>query len=361
MTRSALVLGLIALAPTAVSAAGPVGVVTADCSGVSGWAQDPDTPPTTIDVHLYFDGPAGDPAATGVPLTANRPLDGGCRGEQCQHGFRGALPLSRLDGQPHAVHAYGIDTNGDPNLELSGSPAVYTCPPLPVVGNVKRHIAGPSILDQWHFSTYFDLMKVADLAIAGTPIGATVAGPPQLALAEGTTEPLWLIDQGFRRLVAPDSLGAWRFDPATAAIMPADAIAGLPEGTPVAARPILVQGTGDEVWLLDEHQCGVGDANPACPEPMAPTTGDPGETTGGSTTAPDESDSDGAPTSSSSGDETGSSGETGVDLSTSGATASETGEPEASGEGEGCGCRGAPQGPAWLLVLLPLLRPRRRP
>ncbi|WAS90223.1 hypothetical protein [Nannocystis punicea] len=357
-TRSALVLLALVGAAPAVHAAGPVGAVAADCAGVSGWSQDPDAPATQIDVHLYFDGPAGDPAAVGVPLTANRILDAGCRGEQCQHGFFGALPLSRLDGQPHGVHAYGIDTNGDPNLELSASPAVYTCPPLPIAGGVKRHIAGPSILDQWHFSTYFDLMKAADLDLAGTPVGTTVDGPPQLAVAEGTTAPLWLLDQGFRRLVAPEVLGAWRFDPATAAVMPADALDALPEGTPLAARPMLVQGTGPEVWLLDEHQCGADDPHPACAEPPEPTTGDPGETTtsAGSATGPDdESTGDGGSSSTSS---SGGSGEIVTSSPTEDATASDTGDAGASGDEGGCGCRGTPPAGAWLL-LLPLLLRRR--
>ncbi|MCY1004932.1 hypothetical protein OV079_04975 [Nannocystis pusilla] len=361
MTRSVLVLlGLLGVAP-AVRAAGPVGAVTADCAGVSGWAHDPDAPATTIDVHLYFDGPAGSPTATGVPLTANQVLAVGCRGEQCQHGFRGVLPFSRLDGQPHIVHAYGIDTNGDPNLELSGSPATYACPPLPVVAGVKRHIAGPSILDQWHFSTYFDLMKVADLDLAGTPIGTTVDGPPQLAVAEGTTAPLWLLDQGFRRLVVPELVSAWRFDPAAAAVMPADAIAGLPEGTPLTGRPILVQGTGPEVWLLDEHQCGADDPHPACAGPESPTTGDTGdEPTASGSDSGDDTGSEGG-TSSGTGT-TGDSdtlGEATTAAATDGDTASSTGDAEAAGDEAGCGCRSATPTGAWLLLLLALPRRRR--
>ncbi|PCC74486.1 hypothetical protein SAMN02745121_06744 [Nannocystis exedens] len=359
MTRSALVLLALLGAAPAVQAAGPVGAVTADCAGVSGWTQDPDAPATPIDIHLYFDGPAGDPVAVGVPLTAGQTLNVGCRGEQCQHGFYGALPLSRLDGQPHSVHAYGIDTNGDPNLELSGSPAVYACPPLPIVAGVKRHIAGPSILDQWHFSTYFDLMKVADLDLAGTPIGTTVDGPPQLALAEGTSAPLWLIDQGFRRLVAPEVVGAWRFDPATAAVMPADAIAGLPEGTPLAARPLLVQGTGPEVWLLDEHQCGAEDPHPACAEPSAPTTGDPTSTGGspGDDSSDSEGDPTGAGTSAETGIDSGSTGEATTAASTDGSAASSTDDAGASGDEGGCGCRSTAPASAWLLLLA--LRRRR--
>ncbi|MFY0532766.1 hypothetical protein [Nannocystis pusilla] len=200
-------------------------------------------------------------------------------------------------------------------------------------------------------------MKVADLDIAGTPIGTTVDGPPQLAVAEGTTAPLWLLDQGFRRLVVPEVASAWRFDPATAAVMPADTIDGLPEGTPLAGRPILVQGTGPEVWLLDDHQCGVDDPHPACAGPESPTTGDTGDapTSSGSDTG-DDTGSDGDPSTSGTEttSETGTTGASTTAASTDGDTASNTGDADASGEEGGCGCRSATPTGAWLLLLLAL-------
>lgn len=368
MARPALVLllgllGPFGLAP-AVHAAGPVGAVTADCSGVSGWAQDPDAPDTRIDVHLYFDGPAGHPNAVGVAVTANRRIEVGCSGEQCDHGFHRVLPLSRLDGQPRSVHAYGIDTNGDPNLELSGSPAVYTCPPLPIEAGAKRHIASPTVLEQWKFSTYFDMMKVADLDLAGVPIGPTIGEPPQLAVAEGTTAPLWLLDQGFRRYVSPEAAVAWRFDPAAASAMPAGSLEALPQSTPLPASPILVQGTGPEVWLLDEHLCGPDDPHPTCAEPEAPTTGEPEDPTTTAGSDPGE-DTGSDPDSTGSGADTDAetdTAETPAESSTGAATGDgpgpATGSDAAGGEG-GCGCRSAaPANPGLLLLLL--LAPRRR-
>lgn len=347
---------LLALSSVA-HAASPVGQVTADCTHVEGWAQDPDDPAAIVPVHLYFDGPAGDPLAVGLALTADLTLRVGCRGDQCTHGFRAVLPLSRLDGQPHPVHAYGIDAV-DPNLELGLSPTSYTCPPLPIVTGVKRHIVSPTVLDQWKFSTYFDMMKVADLALAAVPEGPLVDVAPQLVLAEGTDAPLWLVDHGFRRLLAPEVIAAWRFDPATATLMPAAALDELPEGTPLAARPILAQGSAAAVYLLDDHQCLEGDLNPACPEPIDPTTGTTGsETTGPGTTGPD-------PTTGTTGPQTtglhttdpGSSG--GSEATT---TAPDTAGPSAEAPADGCGCRSTPGPGPWALLLALAIPRRRRP
>lgn len=341
------VLGLLAAAPVA-RAAGPVGEVRVDCSRAEGWAQDPDEPGKSIDVHLYFDGPAGDPAAVGIAVTANLTLRSGCSGEQCVHGFGAALPLSRFDGAPHPVHAYGIDTV-DPNLELSFSPATYTCPPPAIVMGVRRHIVNPEVLGQWQFSIYFDMAKVADLDLAGVPVGPPVDAPPQLVVAEGTTEPLWLVDQGFRRAVAPGVRSAWRFDPASAAAMPADALAALPEGTPLAVRPVLVQGTGPAVYLLDARQCLADDSDPACVDPVEPTTGGETDPSGGETGtgATGESSSGAVGTS-----------ETGDAGSSAGTGAASTG-PGMTDAGEtGCGCRARPGAAGWLWLLV--LGVRRR-
>ncbi|HEY8376104.1 MAG TPA: hypothetical protein VIK91_06425, partial [Nannocystis sp.] len=309
----------------------------------------------------YFDGPAGDPAASGFATTADRTLPG-CAGDTCGHNFFFPLPLGRLDGQPHPVHAYGIDLV-DANAELALSPAVYACSPLPILAGVKRHIVSPDVLNAWKFSIFFDMMKVADVDLASAPVGVPVDAPPQLALAEGTLEPLWLLDQGFRRLVAPDVLGAWRFDPAAAAVLPADMLDGLPEGTPLPPRPILAQGTGPEVYLLDVRQCLEGDPDPACPqEPDDSTSGD-SDDTGGDTTsdANDTSDSSTASTTShapTTGTTTAASSTSGPADATGTSTGSTTDAPAASETG--CGCRQAPSGALLGLMIVFAQRPRRR-
>lgn len=345
--RRLVILGLVLVAPIA-RAASPVGEVKVDCAWVQGWAQDPDEPGAIIDVHLYFDGPAGDPAATSIAVTANMPLEAGCAGDQCAHGFRAALPLGRFDGQPHPVHAYGIDVE-DPNVELSLSPASYTCSPPPLVAGVKRHIVDPDILGAWKFSIFFDMLRVADLELAAVPVGAPIDAPPQLAVAEGTTDPLWLVDQGFRRAVAPEVLSAWRLEPAGAAPMPADVLAALPVGTPLGLRPVLAQGTGPAVYLLDVRQCLPDDPDPACAGPVEATTG--GDESGGEASTGEAGDDTGLTGGSSGGAvPTGGADTTGVGTST-GAAAETTGEA-------GCGCRGASPGGGWLVLALVLRRRR---
>lgn len=353
MTR--IVLAVLVLAFTqAARAAGPVGAVTVDCDKVEGWGQDPDDPAAMIPVHLYFDGPAGDPAATAIAVTANLSIQTGCAGDQCVHGFRAALPLSRYDGAPHPVHAYGIDAM-DPPLELSQSPAAYTCAPPPITAGVKRHIINPDILNAWKFSIFFDMMKIADVDLAAAPVGPPVDVPPQLVVAEGTTTPLWLVDQGYRRAVGPEAAAAWRLDPAAAAAMPADTLAALPEGTPLAPRPILVQGTGPAVYLLDDRQCAADDPDPACPQSDETSTGgDTGDPAGESTGESSDSSSSG-------GDRlTGDVTSGGEDTSGGSSTDAATADPGADASEAGCGCRQTPRAGAWLLLLALALRRRRR-
>ena len=54
----------------------------------------------------------------------------------CNHGYAYPIPVSLQDGAMHTVHAYGIDTAGGNNPELSGGPKGFTCAPpaLPAVG-----------------------------------------------------------------------------------------------------------------------------------------------------------------------------------------------------------------------------------
>ena len=352
-------LGALAL-PSLARATSPVGEVNVDCTRVEGWAHDPDDPAAKIAVHLYFDGPAGDPAATGIALTADLTLQGACVDDPCSHGFRAALPLSRFDGAPHPVHAYGID-GVDPNLELALSPATYTCPPLPIVAGVKRHIASPDVLTAWQLSIYFDMMKVADIDLAAVPEGVTVDAGPQLVVAEGTSDPLWLLDQGTRRAISPEHAAAWRFAAAAAAPMPGLELMALPEGTPLSQRPVLAQGTGPKVYLLDDLQCAPGDPNPACPQPTDPTsssssTGE--DDSAGETTSPPDTDTDTTATGGPSSEPT--TGPTTTDTTATTATTATTsdGAPE-DDAAAGCDCHTAPRRAPWLLLLLPLAWRRR--
>lgn len=282
-------------------------------------------PEALIDVHLYFNGPAGDPAASAVVVTANLGIDEGCMGVECMHGYRSALPMSLLDGGDHEVHAYGIDLTGDPNLEL-GLPGLMSCPPPPIVGGELRHVVSPEVLGAWQFSVFFDRLVVADDTLAGLVAGPAVDAGPQLRVdAAGD---LWLVDQGFRRAVGVTITPAWRLDPTMATALLPEELA-LPEGTALRPRPVLLQGTLPDVYLLDDHQCGVADPDPSCaPEPSDDTgTSSGGEGSSGAAAGSDGS-SEGGSGASTQGGGTGTGGVL-------------TGLPPAEDDdaGDGCGCR----------------------
>ena len=337
-------------------AASPEGNVVPTCDGLVGWARDPDDPSARIDVHVYFDGPAGDAGAQTRVTTADVTLEegeGGCAGETCGHGFRVPLPLSRFDEAPHPAYVYGIDVNGDPNAQVSSSPASYTCGALPLTMGQKRHITSPTVLQAWAFSTYFDLMPIDDLALASLEVGMSMSEGPVLAVAEGTTEPLWLLDQGFRRAVDTVSMRGWRIDPAAAMAITAAELDALPEGVPLSERPILVQGTGAAVYLVDAVQCLEGDEHPACAPEEGGTTGGPQDDTDGTSGG---ETGDGQPSTSG---ELGSSGGD-AEGDTEGAGEVSTSDPS-PGEGDDAasgGCRTGSGGVLPMLLGLVLLRRR---
>jgi hypothetical protein len=89
---------------------------------VSGWALDPDTPASPVDVHFYLDGPSGQGAFIGVTSAhIPRPDANRVTGYPGDHGFTFQLPSSVSDGN-HTIYAYGIDSMGGANPLLSGAP-----------------------------------------------------------------------------------------------------------------------------------------------------------------------------------------------------------------------------------------------
>lgn len=113
-----------------------------------GWAQDPNVPEVAIQAHVYYNGVPGDPKATGVSLKANVHRDDLCMAiGSCEHGFTVGPPISLLDGMPHEVHAYGIDSEGGANRELADSPRTLMC--MPTIAGVRRHVQDPMSLAAW--------------------------------------------------------------------------------------------------------------------------------------------------------------------------------------------------------------------
>lgn len=95
-----------------------------DADGVAtGWTLDPNTPHTSLGVHFYLDGPAGQGefiggVGTGIP----RPDVNRSTGYSGDPGFRFAIPPEHLDGSEHELYAYGLDSEGGHNPLLQGCP-----------------------------------------------------------------------------------------------------------------------------------------------------------------------------------------------------------------------------------------------
>jgi hypothetical protein len=226
----------------------------ADCDRVWGWSQDTDAATSGIDVHLYFGGAAGDPNAEGVPVTANLTRDDLCGPlGSCEHAFEVASPLSLHDGQPHAIHAYGIDSAGGANAELSQSPATLTCAPV-IPEGVRRHVISPESFGAWGFSSFWDVMPVADADLDAVDEGPVTPTEPILVKADDGSPEVWLIDGDFRRHVpSAEVFDTWGFDWAAIDTWPADEVATYTQGPPLRDRPFLIQGSGPAVYLMDDE------------------------------------------------------------------------------------------------------------
>jgi MYXO-CTERM domain-containing protein len=304
------------------------------CEAVRGWAQDPDEPGKSIDVHLYFGGPAGS-GAKGSSLSANLSRQDLCSAlGSCEHGYELGPPLSLFDGQPHAVHAYGIDSAGGKNAELANSPKTLACSPsLP--SGIRRHVTSPDSLAAWKFDLFWQMLPLTDAQIAGISSGDSLPDSPALVQADDGSPEVWLHDGKFRRHVgSPTVMAAWSFAFGDVVQKPAAEVSALDEGPPVRAYPVLVRDSGGKVELIDD--------------PLQPPTG--GSGAGGF----------------SGGTATGGAG-SGASAGGSGAK-SQAQQTQVLPDGEGsCGCRqpgSAPNHVGWLgllLIALPFVRRRLVP
>jgi len=93
-----------------------------------GWTCDQSDYPTSLNVHLYLDGPAGSGTFIGSALAnIDRAGTGSYCGNTISHGFNYTTTGSFPSGT-HTVYSYAIDIpNGTPNPLLSGSPKTVSC------------------------------------------------------------------------------------------------------------------------------------------------------------------------------------------------------------------------------------------
>jgi hypothetical protein len=349
--RAALVIATVVLAPAAARAADPVGALeVVDCLGARGWAQDPDQPAVSIDVHVYFNAQPGVAGASAIAVHADAQRDDLCMQlGTCTHGFSLALPLGIRDGAAHNVWAYGIDLEAVNNPAVGG-PISVTCPAPPLVDGVRRWITAPEVLTAWGFDAFVDLAHVDDVSLMGLGQASDWPLAPQPITVDGTT--LWLVDGAQRRAIDSATALVWGLDPTLATVVTAAELAAMPLGPDWRPQPFLVQGTAPEVFVVDAFPC-TGDA---CI--------DEDETTGGA----DESSGDEADTST--GDDTtaatasASDGSEGDGSSTGGGTLGLPGADGGDDDGRhGCGCdEGATERDhvAWSCLAITIAFARRR-
>lgn len=133
----------------------PVGVVDSvvcDTSGkihVQGWAYDPDSKATALDIHVYVGGPAGQGGVYSGKTTANLERTDVNKVYNCgnYHGYNAEISTSKIGNV--AVYIYAIDTAGGNNPLLGNKTVnVATAAPIGVFEKVesvsanKIHVVG---------------------------------------------------------------------------------------------------------------------------------------------------------------------------------------------------------------------------
>jgi hypothetical protein len=267
--------GLAWWAPAAPPAKPPTGYLdNVGCQTITGWSQDPDTKTKAVTVKLSFDGAAGKGHEVSVVADEKRtdlctPLG------SCNHGFTLASPFSLFDGKAHDVHAYGIDTAGKANGELTKSPGKLTCP-TKIPAGVTRWVTNPTSLSAWKFSTYFDQLPAAKATVDAITEGPSLPASPILQQVDGDPA-VYLVDGAYKHHVPSTAvLEAWRLSTGSIKKVTKASLDKLVKAADVRPRPVLVQDSAGRLLLID-------DALPALPGAggSAGAAGAGGDPTGG--------------------------------------------------------------------------------
>jgi hypothetical protein len=117
--------------PTPTRNAAPIGYLDqVSATGIaSGWAYDPNASSSSIAVHFYLDGAAGQGGQLIGATTANagRADVNSAMKISGNHGFQFTIPDQYRDGKPHNIRAYAIDSSTATLATLLiGSPKDYT-------------------------------------------------------------------------------------------------------------------------------------------------------------------------------------------------------------------------------------------
>lgn len=226
---------------------------SADGTSIKGWARDVDVPSDGIDVFLSLGGPVFSPNP-GKSVKADRHRDDLCTAiGSCAHGFEIPTPLSLLDGQPHPIHAYGMDEAKVTNVELAGSPKTLQAT-APAPSGVRRHVIDPASFAAWKLDEFWQKLPADDTAIDALELGDDLPSEPKLAQADDGSPEVWVLDGAMRRhLPDPGVMAAWSFDAASIAKLPAAEVAGMTQGLDWPKRPIVVKRSDGAIYALDEE------------------------------------------------------------------------------------------------------------
>ena len=158
--------------------------VTSDSVGrihVRGWTLDADSPTTSLDVHVYIGGAAGDSKAEGHVIKANlerSDIAAAYPGAGSAHGFDAVINTSKSGDQP--VYVYGINVGGGGNALLNNSGArvnIIADTAAPTINDVKvSNVSGRG---------YTVTCKVSD------NVGVTKVTMPTWTLKNGQDDLVW--------------------------------------------------------------------------------------------------------------------------------------------------------------------------
>ena len=157
--------------------------VTSDSVGrihVKGWTLDADSPTTSLDVHVYIGGAAGDSNAEGHVIKANlerSDIAAAYPGAGSAHGFDAVINTSKSGNQP--VYVYGINVGAGGNALLNNSGARV---------NIIADTAAPTIND----------VKVSNVSGLGYTVTCKVSDNVGVTKV---TMPTWTVKNGQDDLV----------------------------------------------------------------------------------------------------------------------------------------------------------------
>ena len=157
--------------------------VTSDSVGrihVKGWTLDADSPTTSLDVHVYIGGAAGDSNAEGHVIKANlerSDIAAAYPGAGSAHGFDAVINTSKSGNQP--VYVYGINVGAGGNALLNNSGARV---------NIIADTAAPTIND----------VKVSNVSGRGYTVTCKVSDNVGVTKV---TMPTWTVKNGQDDLV----------------------------------------------------------------------------------------------------------------------------------------------------------------